>query len=680
MVRKFLVLVAAAAALAASSVARAEELVAIRADGAIVRFDSAAPGTFTSVHDVSGLAGGEFLVGIDVRPTDGVVFGVGSTSRLYQVDPATGTALRVGSATFTPSLDGNDFGVAFDLTGSTLRVTSDTGQNVLLEPETGQTLSTDGRPTYAVGDANAGATAGVTACGWRWSPSSVALYGVDLARRLLVKIDNPPSGAVSTVGALGTGALLDGGYVGLDASMESGATYMVAALAGETTSRLYRIEVATGAATSLGALTAYVRGAAVMPSAPPAPPGTRLLCLVAPSTIVTVTTDKPQQAVRTLHVTGLPLGASLVGVAVRPSNGRLYAITRNALFDVQSLDGSSERVGAGFSVELPAGPLSCDFDPVTGKLRVVGGSTTNLRVDADSGDIVDADVDAAGVQTDAPFAFAAGDAFGSGAATVGAIAFVGRTTQLQPSKAYVLETGAALLARLGDAADAPDEARDGRLHSVGPLAIQDVVSLPPQLGLVATSERTAYMALATSPSSSALHLVNLTTGAATFVGPMASSGVVAGLSLEPTANPPRVKVTKISAKLDFRKAGKDSITLKGVTPFPVGGLLGKVVTVDLDGDSKTFTLDAKGKGKVGDDVLRLAGLVGVGQIKMTLTWKKEPLVGFLADQQMDGTTFARRAPRQVAVAITYDGHTYRTLADVAYSVKKPGKTGTFVTF
>src|SRR4051812_11802290 len=47
---------------------------------------------------VTGMQAGESLVGIDQRPSTGQLLGVGSTSRIYVLDPATGAATQIGTA------------------------------------------------------------------------------------------------------------------------------------------------------------------------------------------------------------------------------------------------------------------------------------------------------------------------------------------------------------------------------------------------------------------------------------------------------------------------------------------------------------------------------------------------------------------------------------------------------
>lgn len=56
---------------------------AITSTNALLRFDSAAPGTILSTVAVSGLQVGENLLGIDFRPVSGHLYGLGSTSRVY---------------------------------------------------------------------------------------------------------------------------------------------------------------------------------------------------------------------------------------------------------------------------------------------------------------------------------------------------------------------------------------------------------------------------------------------------------------------------------------------------------------------------------------------------------------------------------------------------------------------
>src|SRR3954463_12181569 len=54
---------------------------------ALVRFDTATPGTIISSTPITGLQSGESVLGIDFRPATGDLYALGSTSRLYIINP-----------------------------------------------------------------------------------------------------------------------------------------------------------------------------------------------------------------------------------------------------------------------------------------------------------------------------------------------------------------------------------------------------------------------------------------------------------------------------------------------------------------------------------------------------------------------------------------------------------------
>ena len=114
----------------------------------LARFDSGATGVVTSVP-VSGLQGGETLVGIDVRPANQLLYGLGSSSRLYTINPLTGVATQVGAAgAFT--LNGTSFGVDFNPVPDRLRVISNTGQNLRLDPNNAVAYNNKGAALFGL--------------------------------------------------------------------------------------------------------------------------------------------------------------------------------------------------------------------------------------------------------------------------------------------------------------------------------------------------------------------------------------------------------------------------------------------------------------------------------------------------------------------------------------------------
>src|SRR5258708_23992571 len=71
--------------------ARAETLFVVSGEMPPVlgSLDSATPGTVTVLGQVTGLQAGEQLWGIATRPAPGQLYAVGTTDRVYVLDPAT---------------------------------------------------------------------------------------------------------------------------------------------------------------------------------------------------------------------------------------------------------------------------------------------------------------------------------------------------------------------------------------------------------------------------------------------------------------------------------------------------------------------------------------------------------------------------------------------------------------
>lgn len=61
--------------------------------GRLLGFNTATPGTILSDVPITGLIGGDVIVGIDFRPATGQLYGLGSVGgRLYTITPTTGAA------------------------------------------------------------------------------------------------------------------------------------------------------------------------------------------------------------------------------------------------------------------------------------------------------------------------------------------------------------------------------------------------------------------------------------------------------------------------------------------------------------------------------------------------------------------------------------------------------------
>ena len=243
----------------------------------LLSFDSASPGTLRSTVAVTGLQAGESLEGIDFRPLNGQLYGLGSSGRLYTIDRTTGAAIQVG-APFT--LTGSRFGFDFNPTVDRIRVVSDTGQNLRLHPDTGAVAFTDTSLAFAATDVNAGDTPVAVGAGYTNSlagATTTTLYDIDLGNDVLVTQNPPNAGTLNTVGSLGVSPI--DSFAGFDISARTGTAY--AAINPGGGSNLYRIDLSTGTALLVGAISGApsITGLAVIFSEGTCVPSTTALCL-----------------------------------------------------------------------------------------------------------------------------------------------------------------------------------------------------------------------------------------------------------------------------------------------------------------------------------------------------------------------------------------------------------------
>jgi hypothetical protein len=137
---------------------------ALTADSRLFVVDNSNPLAVSSAIGITGLQTGESLVGIDVRPATGELYGLSGAGRLYTVDAMTGVATLVAPLTaaagdltspFT-ALAGTDFGIDFNPAVDALRIVSNANENLRVNPDTGA-VTTDTPLAYDAGDQSAGA-------------------------------------------------------------------------------------------------------------------------------------------------------------------------------------------------------------------------------------------------------------------------------------------------------------------------------------------------------------------------------------------------------------------------------------------------------------------------------------------------------------------------------------------
>jgi hypothetical protein len=150
------------------------------------------------------LAGGATLVGFDVRPADGKLYGVTPDGAIVTVDPKTGMWERVSqlSEMLPASLA---IAVDFNPVADRLRIITANGMSLRVNVQDGK-ATVDGSLKYVDGDQRSGKLPTVTAAAYTNSVAGAketALYDLDTAANSLVRQAPPNDGILTTVGALG---------------------------------------------------------------------------------------------------------------------------------------------------------------------------------------------------------------------------------------------------------------------------------------------------------------------------------------------------------------------------------------------------------------------------------------------------------------------------------------------
>ena len=244
---------AAAALFAVPMSAQAVLVYGVTFDNTLFSFDSATPGTLLTGSPISGLSSNESIRGIDVRPSTGQLYALGSFGQLYTLNLATGAATAVGVGT---PIDGTAFGFDFNPVIDKIRVVSNTDKNYVYDPDAG-TKSTVTSLFYPAGDTNAGADPNVVGSAYTNSfagTTSTQLYGIDSGFDTLVTQANS-AGTLGTVGGLGVNS---GDLVGFDiytlgtGPNATNTAYASLTPAGGSISNFYTVDLGSGVASLVG--------------------------------------------------------------------------------------------------------------------------------------------------------------------------------------------------------------------------------------------------------------------------------------------------------------------------------------------------------------------------------------------------------------------------------------------
>jgi hypothetical protein len=608
----------------------------------LVPFDTANPAGAQTPVAITGVAAGETLVGIDFRPQNGFLYGLGvnaaaDTATLYVISTRTGVASIVGApgaaatpgqisyaATDLPDPATAGYGFDFNPAADRIRVTTSTGLNFRVNPNTGQEVGA--APDTAI---NGAGQAGADAAAYtNNAPNTTATAGVTTLYHLNAAtnqlfIQNPPNtGAAATVQNVTlNGVALDftavngfdipaGVNVTANNAAATGRAFATLAVGGTTS--LYSIELSTGAATLVGAVAGAtaVQGLAVQNDLG----GLTAVALDATGdNLVRLNTSAAGGGSNAVAITGVDAGETLVGIDYRPATGQLYGLGINAAADTGTLylidpqTGAATAVSAIGTVTFAATDLpdpattgyGFDINPVVDRVRVTTGTGLNFRVNPDTGAPLGPDTAVTGLP--------AGSTGVTGTAYTNGFAGTTATTQ------YTLDATSDRLFIQG--AVAPPGPNGGVQSNPLPITLNGAAldftavngfDIPAGVA-VGTSGSAAVgsgYALLTVGGATGLYAIDLSTGAATFLGATAAalnggSGLALGNGGAVTGGG---NVTSVSGQANgtatLFNVGTSGAATAGATLTPFPGFTGVVRSArgDVNGDGIDDTIFVTGPG------------------------------------------------------------------------------------
>ena len=344
---------------------------ALTSDSKLLLINAGNASTITSQVNVSGLQTGETLLSIDFRPATGQLYGIGSSSRIYVIDPKTGNARAIGASAFTPALSGDVAGFDFNPTVDRIRLVTSGNQNLRLNPETGTVAATDQ-------NLNGVSNPKITSVAYtqnRAGAFSTILFDIDVTNNKLQKQDPPNDGKLVEVGNLGVDVEDAGGF-----DISADGTVALAAFSVAGKSGLFTIDLMTGKATKIGSFMSNIVGIAI-PTEPVA---------YALSTNNELVIFNPSSATAnpvSKMITGTQSGEILLGLDMRPLNGQLFALgSTSRIYSINASSGAATQVGMGqLSTLITGTDVGFDFNPLVDRIRIVSGTGLNLRVNPSDG-------------------------------------------------------------------------------------------------------------------------------------------------------------------------------------------------------------------------------------------------------------------------------------------------------
>lgn len=245
---------------------------------------------------------------------------------------------------------------------------------------------------------------------------------------------------------------------------------------------------------------------------------------------------QPQKILDRRAITGLQPNESILGIDYRVARGILYALGGSGrLYTIDTASGAARQVGGAgtLAVKLDGGEFGFDFNPTVDRIRVVSTSGQNLRLHPDTGAVVDSDDKTPGLQIDGALAFAAGDRNAGKPPRIAAAAYTYNKVNDKISTNFAIDATLDLLVTQGtrEGVTPMVSPNSGQIYTVGALGVGSSARVSFD---IADSSGAGFAAFTRAGEArSRFYLINLDTGAATFIGTIGGGEAVRGISFEP---------------------------------------------------------------------------------------------------------------------------------------------------
>jgi hypothetical protein len=243
-------LLAGACVLAMVASASAATLVGLQGDDTLVTFDSVQRQVTATVR-VQGVR----LHGIDVRPADGMLYGLTRDGRIVTIDPVSGAVTDKSRLNQPIDMNGN-YAVDFNPAADRLRVIGQDGSSYRINVDDGAT-AVDGRIRWADADANRANAPRIVAAAYtnsvRGTPSTT-LYDIDAVSSTIVRQAPPNDGVINTVAKIDANL---GGAVAFDIATDAQGNNTAFLMVG---TNLNTLDLASGRLTAMGAVRGLTGG------------------------------------------------------------------------------------------------------------------------------------------------------------------------------------------------------------------------------------------------------------------------------------------------------------------------------------------------------------------------------------------------------------------------------------